>query len=317
MKESIRGLKELLAQERQRAGEATAKVSHLEASNARLMRGATSASHEASTHREHHAHKELQLTLMADRRDELLETIERLQADAAEHAQSLGAIQRARQDADVLVQEEQQRRAAAERASDDAISSSKDAWATARQWQLQSEADREELERQRQHCSALLTQDSLREREQEKLFNAVSEVLARIQYLGEIPPHQMGMSKAEALQHREEAVRHLKFLREAHALSTNPPKLVLNRATLQTGAALLETATKLDASPRRVAAVTTKRGGAQLDATVTVKASPRRRVPDVVHVPDVPAADPARRGLKGDEPASEWERRKLLGLMAD
>ena len=69
-------------------------------------------------------------------------------------------------------------------------------------------------------------------------------LLARMQYLGELPPELLHMSRAEALQHRDEAMRHLRQLRESHALSTNPPQLVINSATVATGALYIFRASK-------------------------------------------------------------------------
>jgi hypothetical protein len=54
----------------------------------------------------------------------------------------------------------------------------------------------------------------------------------------------------EALEHRQEAIRHLRLLREAHTLSAFGPSLTLNHATMATGAAMLAAAISPRISPR-------------------------------------------------------------------
>ena len=279
LKDTILNLQELMGSGAARSGDLQAKITKLEADKAVLVKAAKEKVVDSDRSREERAHKDLQLTLMADRRDELLETVDRLEAEAEEAAAALAASERARHEGEALAQEARRLQGLADAQSGDAAEQTRTAWTQAREAKQRSEEDRAEMEAQRQHAAALLTQDALREAEQRKLFDAVSELLARIQYLGEIPPHQLGMSKAESLQHRDEAIRHLKFLREAHALSTFPPQLVLNQATMATGAAILAANTAANgsaaASPRRRGAAGGA-GGGGLDATTAGGGGPTK-----------------------------------------
>ena len=287
LKDAVATTEELLRKARDRGEKAAARVAELEASEARLRKGATTATHTADKDREERAHAGLQLTLMADRRDELLETIERLEAEARERDQALESMDRARNEGEGLAHDERRLRHAAEAAkaaADDARAAAEE---ETREWRQRALYAEEQLRRQREHVAALVTQDGIREAEQRKLFDAVSELIARVQYLGELPAHQLGMSRVEALQHRDEALRHLKSLREAHALSTYPNQIVLHHSTMATGAAMINSATQAadalaartsqpasqSASPRSQPASPRRKAGGSAGA------SPRQRAP--------------------------------------
>ena len=235
---------------RQRAAEASARARELEAQQERYKREAVDKTQRANDFREKEAYKDMQLTLMADRRDELMERIEEIEAEAAERAKALAQLEAARLQAVAKADKERKLRETAESAASDAAAATAEAMRQVALFKQQSAADRAELQAQREHCAALLTQDGVREAEQRKLFDAVSELLARAQYLGEVPEHLLGMSKMEALEHRQEAIRHLRLLREAHTLSAFGPSLTLNHATMATGAAMLAAAISPRISPR-------------------------------------------------------------------
>ena len=69
---------------------------------------------QASSAREEKAQAGLQLSLMADRRDELLETIETLRGEGEAQAEALAAMEAARNQAADLAQEERRLRSVAE-----------------------------------------------------------------------------------------------------------------------------------------------------------------------------------------------------------
>ena len=133
----------------------------------------------------------------------------------AERTESLATMEAAKDDAMRLAHEERRLRLAAEAAARSAEAAQAAAEEEARRWRAKAEELERELANQREHVSALLTQDGIREAEQRKLFDGLTELLARIQYLGELPAEDLGMHKSEARQHRDEALRHLKALREA------------------------------------------------------------------------------------------------------
>ena len=81
---------------RQRAAEASARARELEAQQERYKREAVDKTQKANDFREKEAYKDMQLTLMADRRDELIERIEELEAEAAERAKALAQLEAAR-----------------------------------------------------------------------------------------------------------------------------------------------------------------------------------------------------------------------------
>ena len=93
-----------------------ARVSELSDSNERLADVQQRATKQAALAREARDNNVLQLELMADRRDELLEQIEKLNAEAAEHQEALEAMEKARNEAADLAQEERRLRNLAEAA---------------------------------------------------------------------------------------------------------------------------------------------------------------------------------------------------------
>ena len=306
LKEALSTTVELYDKARDKNAANAAQVSELSDSNRRLADVQQRATKQAALAREARDNNVLQLELMADRRDELLEQIEKLNAEAAEHQEALEAMEKARNEAADLAQEERRLRNLAEAAVRKAAQATDAAADEKKSWMDRAVSLGKDLEQQKEHVSALVTQDAIRETEQRKLFDSVSELLARVQYLGELPPETLGMSKAEALQHRDEAMRHLKALREAHALSTFPPQLVLNPATVATGAAMLNAQRGQGgaASPRRAggAAVTGAGGGEEARATPNEEArsalSPRVRAQAAVQggytQPAPPSLDASR-----------------------
>ena len=158
---------------------------------------------------------------------------------------------------------------------------------------------------------------------------------------------QLRMSKTEALQHRDAAMRHLRALREAHALSSAPDQLTLNPATVRTGAAMLTAVAneRGGMSPRTASGVPP--AAASLDATASrpPKARPTPR-PNLTggcaaaapgfgswrgqidhSEPLTPRGGAARQSPRGrrtpredparaaKESAADWEKEKLLELM--
>ena len=240
LKQSLAEYVELLEEAQTKGGKAYSKAYKLEETNERLSNVTTKALKDANQAREERAHVGLQLSLMADRRDELLEQIEGLKEADEESKAAIMAMEAARNEAADLAQEERRLRAMAEGASRNAVHATEQALSEKQRWEQKAYGLERDLDKQKQHVETLLTQDAIREGEQKKLFDSVSELLARIQYLGELPPELLQMSKAEALQHRDEAMRHLRQLRESHALSTNPPKLIINSATVGVGAAMVK-----------------------------------------------------------------------------
>jgi len=231
-----------LAEAMERGAEDHRKVKELSLANERMQKGASAAVKQSNVSREERAHAGMQLTLMADRRDELLEDMKKLETEAAERTEALATMEAAKDDAMRLAQEERRLHLSAEATVHGAEVAQAAAEQEARRWRSKAEELERELERQREHVSALVTQDGIREAEQRKLFDGVTELLARIQYLGELPADELGMHQSEKRQHRDEALRHLKALREAHALSTFPTQIVAHPATMATGTAMLKAA---------------------------------------------------------------------------
>ena len=332
LRESLDSTVVLLEQAQSRGSGATGRVAELASTNTRLSKMTDSALKEANTAREDRAHAGLQLSLMADRRDELLDTIEKLKADADEHAAALDAMEDARNKAVDIAQEERRLRSLSDGAMRKAEGGTMTAMEELRAWREKAEAVDTELNTQKQHVQALLTQDAVRESEQRKLFESVSELLARVQYLGEFPPERMGMCKAEALQHRDEAMRHLRALREAHALSTFPPQLVLNPSTVAHGSAMLSSVSSIgggaptpheDAraamSPRtRTQAAVQGTYVQRLDAT---SSRPKGGLYGRPRPSPRPSPRPNLLGRTDasvpSEPSADWEKKMLLDVMGE
>lgn len=140
------------------------------------------------------------------------------------------------------------------------------------------------------------------------------------------------MCKAEALQHRDEAMRHLRALREAHALSTFPPQLVLNPSTVAHGSAMLSSVSSIgggaptpheDAraamSPRtRTQAAVQGTYVQRLDAT---SSRPKGGLSGRPRPSPRPSPRPNLLGRTDasvpSEPSADWEKKMLLDVMGE
>ena len=336
LKESLASTVALLAEARGRGEAAAGEASALKKTTTRLKSVTQKAMRDSIDARESTAQSELQLTLMADRRDELLDRVASMEAEAAAQAARLEELRRGRDEATELARRERQRREACEAAAQETFVEAEDKGDELAEWQGKAYKLEAELRKQREHVAALLTQDAVREAEQRKLFESVTELLARVQYLGDTAPERLSMSRAEALQHKDEAIRHLRALREAHALSTFPAQLVLHPATVGAGAAMLaspraSSGGAVGRSPRGGSKAATPRpnltggggGGGGGDAFETWRQG--------VDLSDVPkrsprgdpggrfgrrgGGDPAKVAAAATAPAAEWEKSKLLSVM--
>ena len=353
LKESLSSTVTLLQEAQSKNSSVTTKAVELSRTNQRLGKVTDVALKEVGVAREDRAQAGLQLSLMADRRDELLETIDGLKLEGEEHTAALDAMEAARNAASELAQEERRLRAIAEGRLSSSANATEAAYAELTSWRKMAESREMELHTQKAHVETLLTQDAIREAEQRRLFESVSELLARVQYLGELTPESMGMSKAEALQHKDEAIRHLRALRESHALSTSPPQLYFNQTTVATGAGMLSSAPASarggPASPRVAADKAARAGGrvnqqripppaAKSDAAAAAAdgalPSPRQRRAEGFDgwraqvaptlggaAPPPPARTTGSQSARAAErapakvAATDWEKRKLVEMM--
>ena len=78
--------------------------------------------------------------------------------------------------------------------------------------------------------------------QQSGLFGVLSELLARVLYLRELPPEVLGMGRAEMARYEAEAVRHLKSIRDAAARDALATDVVCAPPTVAVGAAILKAA---------------------------------------------------------------------------
>ena len=151
----------------------------------------------------------------------------------------------------------------------------------------------------------------------------MSELLARVQFYGTLQPDELRMGAGEAEQHRDDAVKHLRSLRDAHGFSTSP-------ATLAVGAAILEAAAAAPrppkASPRARprgrnprladAAAAPAAADAAVDAPTKPK-PPTGVLPSPRQSPRAAAAAAKKRTAGAIKllPAEDWEKAKLLEAM--
>ena len=184
----------------------------------------------------------LHLTLMADRRDELVGEISRRKEEGAERDRELRGLQDSLQKMTQTAQEERRLRAVAEAQRGAAQETATAAAAEVARWRGESDRLSAELQTQKEHAARMIAQDAVREAEQDRLFDTVSELLGRVQYLKDLSPADLGMGPKEAADHRDEAVRHLRALRDAHSTMSAAPSLVMAPGSIAMGAAMLSKA---------------------------------------------------------------------------
>ena len=236
------------AEARAARGEAAAKASA--AKVAQLQRRVEAMHDTLLAEREGRAGCELQLTLLGDRADEMQSGLEDARDATAATSQRLSEEAAARAAATRAQQAEAAARAAAEEAARAARAAQQAAQADAADWRRRAAETAESLEASLLAQGRLENEDRKREFEQAALFTAVAELIARTQYLGAIQPEELGMGATELYAHRDDAIRQLRALREAHALSAAPAQLRCGPTTVAVGAALLTRAAVSPRTPR-------------------------------------------------------------------
>jgi len=184
--------------------------------------------------------------------EEMVEEIESLRGEVSELENARRQLEGALKEAKRSQEAERKARLEAEAVAAEARNKAEAEAQRGAKRQAENERSTAELQTHKQYVATLMAQDAIREAEQRKLFDTVSELLGRVQYLGSVPPEDLGIGAAEAYHHRTEAVRHLRALREAHSLSTFSHNLVMAPATMAMGAAMLKNGPELTARRRSI-----------------------------------------------------------------
>jgi hypothetical protein len=232
-----------------RSTEASRQVSHLTNANAMLQKRLVEEHGHHAHAREARAALELQIELLTDSRDEQRDKCQSFSAAVRAQSDALRTAELELSSRDHALRLERSAREAAEasqRAADASASAAHTA-AQAAAGQLASASA--SLSTERAAGSGLMAEAELREREQATLFTVVSELLARVLYLGQLPPEVLDMGATEMAHHQAEAVRELRALRNAHQLCASLSDLRCSRHTVAAGAGVIKAATHVGLNP--------------------------------------------------------------------